>query len=208
MTIQKTAETVTPFISSELNAMGLTTHQFRVLAHVSRLAGSSVCTASILRMSRHTGLHRNTVRNALKSLEDMNLIRKVAGGIRPVDASTLRVPAEIDESRLRLPEFRLLYYVIQKEDADAGCCSSFREMSRLTRLAHNLLKDAIDNLIADGWLTMETRTNSTEIGAWKGTLRILSSRYRPVPPQPVVTLRSAFKPVIAPFNLSTLFSKS
>jgi len=169
-----------PFISSELNAKKLTTHQFRVLAHVSRRAGRSVCTASVLGMARHTGLHRNTVRNALKSLEEMNLIRQVANGYRPVDSDMFLVPAEIDDAGLRLPEFRLLYYVIQKESAHIGCYSGYREMTRATGLEHNVLKDAISNLSRLGWVTVETYHESTAKEAWNGVLNVMSSRFRPV----------------------------
>ena len=167
-----------PFISSELNAKKLTTHQFRVLAHVTRRAGRSVCTASILGMSRHTGLHRKTVRSALKSLEEMNLIRQVDSGYRPVDSDMFLVPAEIDDAGLRLPEFRLLYYVIQKESAHIGCYSGVREIMRDTRLKHADLKDAISNLSRLGWITVETYHESTAKEAWNGVLNIMSSRYR------------------------------
>ena len=160
---QKTDGTVKPFISPELDAMMLTIHQFRVLAHVTRRAVRSVCTESNRGIIKHTGLDWKTVQRALSVLESKKLIQRIDEGMRVT--GNLIVPADIDDSGLRPAAFRLLYHVIQKEAKGLSCVSSIREITRTVRIKHADYVKAVKELKAGGWLTSVSR----QAGFWKGT---------------------------------------
>jgi len=64
-----------PFIPGEIDDLGLTPQEFRVLGHVARRAGqNSVCYAGVATMAKTCRIHPDTIRKALKFLVGRGLI--------------------------------------------------------------------------------------------------------------------------------------
>lgn len=76
------------FIHSSLDDAGLTSEQFRVLAHLSRRAGDGAAWASNATMAEKCRLHPDTVVACLKELERRRMIRREA---RPGKTTVVKI---------------------------------------------------------------------------------------------------------------------
>lgn len=63
----------TPFIPAKLDDADLTPHEFRVFCRISRRGD---CTESVSKMASATGMHPDTVRRALRTLEEASMITR------------------------------------------------------------------------------------------------------------------------------------